>query len=81
VVFDFREVEKVRFEEANEYNSEDLIYAPVDSGGMTCTKFYWVKRGTQKSKELMIKKKRSEIESLKWKLEWAEKELNELLNI
>lgn len=80
MIFNFKEVERVPFTQADEYERENLIYAPVDSGGMTCTKFYWIKKGTQKSRELQIEKKKEEIRRLESKLEWAERELKELEN-
>jgi hypothetical protein len=79
VVFDFREVRQIYDSEVNEYNEEDLYRVATDSGGYTCGKLHWIKKGTEKSKDLLIKKKRDEIESLKLKLEWAERDLEKLM--
>lgn len=78
-VFDFREVKRIRDSHVNEYNSEDLIYVATNSGGYHCGGCYWIKKTTEKSKELLIKKKREEIEFLKSSLDWAERDLNKLL--
>lgn len=80
VIFDFREVEKIRFEDSNEYDKNDLIWAVTGSGGMASREHYWIKNGTKKSVSLQIEKKKEEIKCLKRYLEYAERELNELLN-
>lgn len=78
-VFDFREVKRINDSEVNEYNEEDLYRVATDSGGYSCGKLHWVKKDTVKPKQLLIDKKKREIESLKNKLGWAEDELVRLL--
>ena len=77
-VFDFREVKKIGDDEVDEYCRKDLYYAATNSGGYSCGNLYWVKKTAQKSKRLLIKKKREEIKSLKQQLEWAEEGLKRL---
>jgi len=80
VVFDFREVKRINDSETNEYNEEDLYRVATNSGGYSCGKLYWVNKDAIKSKELLIKKAKQEIESLKQQLRWAEGDLERLLN-
>ena len=80
VVFDFREVKRIHDSEVNEYNKEDLYRIATDSGGYSCGRLYWVRKDTEKSKDLIINKKKEEIESLKRQLRWAEDTLERMLN-
>ena len=80
VVFDFREVKKIRDSEVDEYNKEDLFLAATNSGGYSCGGLHWVKKDAVKSKKLLIDNKKGEIESLKRQLRWAEDDLERLLN-
>lgn len=75
VVFDFREVKRIRDFERDEYNEEDLFRVATDSGGYSCGNLYWIKKDAVKSKDLLVNKKKQEIESLKNKLKWAENDL------
>lgn len=79
-VFDFREVSGISDSTIDEYNEEDLYRVATNSGGYSCGHLYWVKKDTQKSKQLLIDKKKREIRSLKNNLKWAEDELERLLN-
>jgi hypothetical protein len=78
VVFDFRDVRRIRDSEQAEYNEEDLYCAATDSGGYNCGGLYWVKRNAKKSKTKLIEKTGLEIESLRYKLSSLERELSEL---
>lgn len=78
-VFDFKEVKRIGDYEYDEYNKEDIFRVATDSGGYSCGHLYWVKKDTQKSKNLLITKKKEEIESLKHQLQWAEDDLKRLL--
>lgn len=79
IVFNFNDVKRIRDGEENEYNKEELFHVATDSGGYSCGNLYWVKRDAKKSKQLMINKKKKEIESLKRKLEWAEDDLKRIM--
>lgn len=79
IIFNFNEVKRISDSEYNEYNKEDLYRAATSSGGYSCGKLYWVKKDAQKSKDLLIDKKKYEIESLKRQLKWAEDDLKRLL--
>lgn len=78
VVFDFNEVKRIRDYEADEYDKCDKFRVATDSGGYSCGNLYWVKKDAQKSKNLLIEKTQSEINSLKRELEWKERQLKEL---
>lgn len=80
IVFDFRNVEKVRDSETDEYDDEDLIRVATDSGGYLCGHLYWKNRNTLKSKKKLIAKYEEEVRSAKYRLENAERNLNEILN-
>jgi hypothetical protein len=80
VVFDFREVRRIKDKEIDEYNHDDLYRVATDSGGMSCGGLHWVKKDAQKSIQLLIEKKRHEIESLKSSLRYAERQLEHLLS-
>jgi hypothetical protein len=79
-VFDFREVKQLRDSEVDEYDRDSLFYVATDSGGYNCGGCYWTKKDIKKSKQLLIDKKKNEIESLKSKLKWAEQDLIRLQN-
>lgn len=79
VVFDFREVKQIHDSHANEFNEEDLYFAATNSGGYSCGGCYWVKKDAKESNTLLINKKKREIEFLKNQLEWAERDLERLL--
>lgn len=79
-IFDFNEVKRINDYEYDEYNEHDLYRVATNSGGYSCGKLYWVNKDAPKSKRLLIEKKEQEIRSLKNKLEWAENDLERLLN-
>lgn len=81
IVFDFRDVKRIRDSEYDEYNDEDLYRVATNSGGWTCGNLYWVHKETQKSKQLLIDKKKNEIQYLKHKLERTKNDLERLLEI
>jgi hypothetical protein len=78
IIFDFRDMEKIRDDEWDEYNLEDIIRVATNSGGYSCGGLGWVKKGTVKSKERLIKKQKDKIESLEWNLKWAKQDLEKL---
>lgn len=78
IVFDFRDVERISDHVVYNYEKDDLFRVATDSGGYKCGKLYWIKKGTPMSKRLLIENKKSEINSLKRQLEWAESELKKL---
>ncbi len=80
IVFDFRDVKRIKDSEYNEYNDEDLFRVATNSGGWSCGGLYWIKKEAKKSRQLLIDKKKDEIQYLKHKLEWAEDELKRLLS-
>jgi hypothetical protein len=80
VVFDFTEVKRINDYERDEYNEGDLYRVATDSGGYSCGKLYWVKKDILKSKDLIINKTKKEIESLKRQVQWAENNLERMLN-
>ena len=80
VVFDFRDVKRIRDSEYDEYNDEDLFRVATGSGGWTCGNLYWVKKDAQKSKQLLIDKKKDEIQYLEHKLRMAKSELKRLID-
>jgi hypothetical protein len=78
-IFDFREVRRIMDNEVDEYNQKDLFFVATDSGGYSCGHLYWVKKTAEKSNEKLIKKKKTEIESYKRKIDWAEQDLRDLI--
>jgi hypothetical protein len=63
--------------ELDEYDPKDIHKYSVTVAGLTYD-FFYVKKGTKKSKALLIAKKQCEVKSLKSRLEQAENELREL---
>jgi hypothetical protein len=80
IVFDFTEVKRISNYEKDEYKEEDLFRVATDSGGYSCGKLYWVKKDTQKCKDLIVNKQKEEVESLKRQLKWSEDTLERMLN-
>lgn len=80
VVFDFRDVKRIRDSEYDEYDDKDVFRVATGSGGWTCGNLYWVKKDAQKSKQLLIAKKKAEIQYLKYRVEMAENELKRLID-
>lgn len=80
VVFDFREVKRIKDDEYNEYDEDELYRVATSSAGWNWGRLYWVNKYAQKSKHLLIDKKKDEIDHLKHKLRWAEDELNRLMS-
>jgi len=78
-VFDFREVEKIHCDEADDYNDEDVYKVAIGSGGWEYGVQCFIKKGAKKNRQKLIEKKKYEIEQLKKQLEWAEEELKELM--
>lgn len=77
-VFDFREVEKIHDATIDEYEDNDLIVAATDSGGYSCGHIHWIKKGTPKSKILLVNKIKEKIESLRREIKWREEELQRI---
>ncbi len=78
IIFDFRDMARIKDDEWDEYNPEDIIRVATDSGGYSCGHLGWVRSGTWKSKERMIAKQKKKIESLEWNLKWAKQDLEKL---
>lgn len=78
VIFDMIKVRITSKEFIDEYNKEDVFCEAIDSGGISYPK-YFVRKDAKKSISLQIEKKKEEIRRLKSKLEYAERELNELI--
>lgn len=80
VVFDFREVKRIKDDECDEYDEGELYRVATSSAGWDWGNLYWVDKDVQKSKELLVKKKREEIQYLKSRIELEETELKRLLD-
>jgi hypothetical protein len=74
-VFDFREVERIHDSETDEYEQEDVTRVATGSGGYSCGRLHWIKKGTQKSLRSLIYKKKSEVEMLERSLKYAREDL------
>ena len=78
-VFDFREVKRIYDDQTDEYNEEDVYRVATNSSGYSCGHLYWIKKDTEKSKQLLIDKKQREVNSLERDLKWAKESLENLL--
>lgn len=79
LLFDMNEVEKVSKEDFYDYNEEDAWHVALDSGGYQYSRYYFVRKGAKKNKDIQLERLNRELESLKCKVRWKEDEIKRVL--
>ena len=70
LIFDERDVEEVHYENLEEFGEKgkDWFVVSIDNGGMGYPKSF-IRKGAKRNKDMVVKRKRKEIESLKKEIE------------
>lgn len=68
-LFDLTEVHKVSKEDFYDYDKEDWYHVALDSGGYQYSKYYFVKDGARKNKEIQLFRLQEKLKSAEWEVE------------
>lgn len=79
LLFDMNEVHKVSPPDFWDYDEEDRWHIALDSGGFQFSKYYYVRKGAKKNKEVLLERLNRELESLKDQVKWKEDEIAKAL--
>ena len=75
LLFDLEQVSKVSPPDFYDYDEEDRWHVALDSGGYRYSKHYFVRKGAQKNKEVLLERLNRELESLKRQVRCKEEEI------
>lgn len=78
LIFDFRDVEKISADIADEYDPEDIYHVATDSGGMYCGGNYYKKIDAKPSIDLQIEKEEAAYRAAIRRAEYCKNRLNAL---
>ena len=79
-IFSFDNVQKIPDECIDEYDKDDLFCVATDSGGYSCGHLHWIRKGTLKSKHLLLAKKEDEIRKYKNRIDSLERDVEKIKN-
>ena len=79
LLFDMNDVHKVSPPDFYDYNEEDRWHIALDSGGYQYSRYYFVRKGAKKNKDIQLERLNRELESLKAQVRWKEEEIKRVL--
>ena len=79
LLFDMNDVHRVSPPDYYDYNEEDRWHIALDSGGYKFSKYYFVRNGAKKNKDIQLERLNRELESLKNEVKWKEEEIAKVL--
>lgn len=79
LLFDINDVYKVSPPDFYDYDEEDRWHIALDSGGYQYSRYYYVRKGAKKNKEVLLERLNLELNSLKRQVEWKEEEIAKVL--
>ena len=62
-----------------DYNEEDRWHVALDSGGYQYSRYYFVRKGAEKNKDIQLRRLNSELDSLKRQVKLKEEEIERIL--
>ena len=80
LLFDLDNVNQVHINDFYDYNEEDRWHVALDSAGHQYSRYYFVKKDAKKNKKVQLERLHMELQSLKDKVKWKEKEIEDVLN-
>ena len=75
LLFDMNEVHKVNPPDFWDYNEEDRWHIALDSGGYRFSNHYYVRKGAQKNKEVLLERLDRELDNLRRQVRCKEEEI------
>jgi hypothetical protein len=79
LLFDMNDVHRVSPPDFYDYNEEDRWHIALDSGGYRFSKYYFVRNGAKKNKNIQLERLNRELESLKNEVKWKKEEIAKIL--
>lgn len=79
LLFDLEQVQKISPPDFYDYNEEDRWHIALDSGGYQYSKYFFVRKGAKKNKDIQLERLNSELESLKSQVRWKEAEIERVM--
>ena len=78
LLFNMNEVSKVSPDEFYDYDETERWHVALDSGGYQLSRYYYVKKGAKKNKELQLQRLNQELQSLERQINIVKDEIKKL---
>lgn len=79
LLFDMNEVSRISPPDFYDYDEPDRWHVALDSGGYDLSKYYFVRKGAKKNKDIQLERLNNELESLKRRVELKEEEIKRIM--
>lgn len=80
LLFDMNDVHRVSPPDFYDYNEEDRWHIALDSGGYQFSKYYFVRNGAKKNKDILLERLYRELDSLERQVEIKKEEIKKAEN-